>query len=243
MNNMYRSFGSTSSTSTSISNPNLSPENLYGWEVGADYQSSLVDLNVTYYNLYVQNMNYSMALSSTSTGVAAQYYSSVKSLYGITASSFNYYLDQFDSRTNGLELGSKWRLANNLSLIANYIYTNAFLTNTIDPSKNPAFQQLGGVSPNVVILGIDWKITPKLKTYWQARAVSQAYLDTAQTVQMPGYVTVDFTVAYDYDSKTTFTANGMNLLNQGYYTDGGSSSTTPTMGMPRLVMVGLRYKF
>lgn len=243
MNNMYRSFGSTSSTSTSISNPNLSPENLYGWEVGADYQSSLVDLNITYYSLYVQNMNYSMALSNISTGVAAQYYSSVKSLYGITASSFNYYLDQFDSRSNGLELGSKWRLANNLSLIANYIYTNAFLTNTIDSSKNPAFKQLGGVSPNVGILGIDLKITPKIKTYWQARAVSQAYLDTAQTVQMPGYVTVDFSVAYDYDNKTTFTANGMNLLNQGYYTDGGSSSTTPTMGLPRLVMVGLRYKF
>ena len=93
------------------------------------------------------------------------------------------------------------------------------------------------------ILGIDWKINPKLKTYWQARAVSQAYLDTAQTVQMPGYVTVDFSVAYDYDNKTTFTANGMNLLNQGYYTDGGSSSTTPTLGIPRLVMVGLRYKF
>jgi outer membrane receptor protein involved in Fe transport len=60
---------------------------------------------------------------------------------------------------------------------------------------------------------------------------------------MPGYMTVDFSLAYDYDNKTTFTANGMNLLNQGYYTDGGSSSTTPTMGMPRLVMVGMRYKF
>ena len=244
MNNMYRSFGSTSGNSTpSISNPDLQPENLYGWEIGSDYQSNLFDVHLTYYSLYVQNMNYSMALSSSSTGVAAGYYNSIKSLYGISASSFNYYLDQFDSRSNGIELGSKWYINNDIKILASYTYTNAYLTNTIDPAKNPAFQQLGGVSPNVGILGVDWNISSKLKTYWQARAVSQAYLDTAQTIQMPGYVTVDFSLAYEADPKTTLTVNGLNVFNQTYFTDGGSSSTTPIIGIPRLVMMGLRYKF
>ena len=188
-------------------------------------------------------MNYSMALSSSSTGVAAGYYNSIKSLYGISASSFNYYLDQFDSRSNGIELGSKWYINNDIKILASYTYTNAYLTNTIDPAKNPAFQQLGGVSPNVGILGVDWNISSKLKTYWQARAVSQAYLDTAQTIQMPGYVTVDFSLAYEVDPKTTLTVNGLNVFNQTYFTDGGSSSTTPIIGIPRLVMMGLKYKF
>ena len=244
MNNMYRSYGSTSSSSTpSISNPNLQPENLYGWEIGSDYQSYLVDLHLTYYSLYVQNMNYSMALSSATTGTAAQYYSSIKSLYGITSNAFNYYLDQFDSRSNGIELGSKWYLSKDVKLLASYTYTNAFLTNTIDPAKNPAFQQLGGVSPHVGIVGIDWNMTPKLKSYWQARAVSQAYLDTLQTIQMPGYVSVDFSLAYQVDTQTTLTVNGLNLFNQAYLTDGGSSSTTPILGMPRLIMMGFKYTF
>jgi len=245
LNNMYRSYGSTAtgSSTASISNPNLSPETLYGWEIGTDYKSSSVDLSLTYYNLMVQNMNYSMALYNTSTGIAGQYYNTVKSLYGISATSFSYYSDLFDSRSNGIELGTKWYVAPNLKLIANYMYTNAYLTSTIDPVKNPAFTQLGGVSPNVGILGVDWQITPKLSTYWQFRAVSQAYLDTAQTTIMPGYATVDFNVMYRVDNKTTLTANVINLFNQGYYTDGGSSSTTPTIGMPVLVMLGAKYSF
>jgi iron complex outermembrane receptor protein len=245
LNNMYRSYGSTAtgSTNASISNPNLSPETLYGWEIGTDYKSSAVDISFTYYNLFVENMNYSMALSNTSTGIAALYYRTIKSSYGISATSFNYYSDLFDSRSTGIELGTKWYVAPNLKIIANFIYTNTYLTSTIDPLKNPSFTQLGGVSPNVGILGLDWQITPKLSTYWQVRAVSQAFLDTAQTTMMPGYATVDFNVMYHIDNKTTLTTNVINLFNQGYYTDGGSSSTTPTLGMPILVMVGAKHLF
>lgn len=245
LNNMYRSYGSTAtgSTNASISNPNLSPETLYGWEIGTDYKSSAVDISFTYYNLFVENMNYSMALSNTSTGIAAQYYRTITSSYGISATSFNYYSDLFDSRSTGIELGTKWYVAPNLKIIANFIYTNTYLTSTIDPLKNPSFTQLGGVSPNVGILGLDWQITPKLSTYWQVRAVSQAFLDTAQTTMMPGYATVDFNVMYHIDNKTTLTTNVINLFNQGYYTDGGSSSTTPTLGMPILVMVGAKHLF
>jgi outer membrane receptor protein involved in Fe transport len=48
---------------------------------------------------------------------------------------------------------------------------------------------------------------------------------------------------YRVDNKTTLTANVINLFNQGYYTDGGSSSATPTIGMPVLVMLGAKYLF
>jgi hypothetical protein len=40
-----------------------------------------VEVLATYYSLQVQNMNYSMALSNTSTGIAGQYYTTVKQQY------------------------------------------------------------------------------------------------------------------------------------------------------------------
>jgi outer membrane receptor protein involved in Fe transport len=51
----------------------------------------------------------------------------------------------------------------------------------------------------------------------QVRGVSQAYLDTAQTINMPQYVTIDFNVQYQWDKDImTLTANVINLLaNQG----------------------------
>ena len=269
LNNTYRSYGNT--TATYFANADLAPEKLKGFELGADYKNSLFALNVTYFNYEISGLNYSYtvgkykAYDPAGSGTAGNYSagadsSTIQQLCGgdptqsgyagvcpgQTTSSGNtisYYTDGVTSKGSGLELNNRWNLSENLKLDLGYVYTDVFLSKKLSIVTDPINSQLGGVPRDLAMLGVDWKINPKFKTYIQVRASGSSYADTPHALKEPGYMTVDVSATYNYDKNLTINANIINLFDKAYVDNQANSATSLSYGLPFFASVGARYQF
>jgi outer membrane receptor protein involved in Fe transport len=265
LNNTYRSYGNT--TSVSFSNADLAPEKLKGFELGTDYKNSLFSLSGTYFNYEISGLNYSYTVGkyqrnpSSGTGYSSGAdATTIQQLCGgdptqsgytgvcpgqtsVGGNTISYYTDGVTSKGSGLELSNRWNLSENLKLDLGYVYTDVFLSKKLSIVTDPINSQLGGVPRNVAMLGMDWKISPKLRTYVQVRASGSSYADTAHTMQEPGYMTVDVSATYNYDKNLTINASIINLFDKDYVDNQANSATSLNYGLPFFASVGARYQF
>jgi iron complex outermembrane receptor protein len=269
LNNTYRSYGNT--TMVAFANADLAPENLKGFELGADYKNSLFALNVTYFNYEISGLNYSYtvgkykAYDPAGSGTPGNYSagadsSTIQQLCGgdptqsgyagvcprqITSSgnTISYYTDGVTSKGSGLELNNRWNLSENLKLDLGYVYTDVFLSKKLSIVTDPINSQLGGVPRDLAMLGVDWKINSKFKTYIQVRASGSSYADTPHALKEPGYMTVDVSATYNYDKNLTINANIINLFDKAYVDNQANSATSLSYGLPFFASVGARYQF
>lgn len=268
LNNTYRSYGNT--TATYFSNADLAPEKLKGFELGTDYKSSLFSLSGTYFNYEISGLNYSYTVGkyqayNTTGSVVGNYSagadsSTIQQLCGgdptqsgytgvcpgqtsAGGNTISYYTDGVTSKGSGFELNNRWNLSENLKLDLGYVYTDVFLSKKLSIVTDPINQQLGGVPRDLAMLGIDWKINPKFRTYVQVRASGSSFADTPHTMKEPGYMTVDLSAVYNYDKNLTINASIINLFDKAYVDNQANSATSLNYGLPFFASVGARHQF
>ena len=250
MNNMFRSFGSSSSWS--FSNPNLKPEQMLGYEVGADLRWRGGALRATAFDNRIRdavvsaNLSKSVAaevaLAQALCGAAGNPLAGTGDTGVCNSTSVGYYSNNQNLRSQGLELEMRHAFTPALSVSAGYALTYSRLTSS--QSSDPVGSQVGGVPKNTASLGVQWKPADASTLSAQLRGAGHSWLDTKNTVPVPGYVTADLRAHHQVNRQVSVYGSLTNLFNLAYVTFGtGSSATSYTAGMPRALVGGVRYAF
>ena len=247
-NNTTRTFGASSPT---IANPDLSPENLTGRELGADYQGTNWSVGATWYQYDIQNMIATFRVNSYAAAPAL-----VRTICAAGGSnltncggSASFYTNDQDGQSKGLELNARWKVDKDLSFNAAYTRTTTQLTRKGSVVTDPVGVQLAGVPWDVATLGVTWKPTGSLQTYLQARYIGTMNIDTTSTAGVEyqqGPVTVwDGSVVYQLRKGLDLSASVVNLFNTEY-SENAYNFNQPwnrTLSMPRTLSLGLKARF
>lgn len=250
-NNMTRTYGSSTPT---IANPDLSPENLTGWEVGTDFNNGPISVEATYFLYNIKNMIATYRVSSAATAPAL-----VQAICwdgtGATGSNLNYcggsanfYTNDQDGESRGLELAGNWKVQNDLTLNASYTHTNTYLTRHGSIVTDPVGVQLAAVPKNVGTLGATWKPTDKLRTYAELRYIGRMLIDTTSPGGPYGQgvnTVYNASATYALDKTMDLFASVVNLFNH-QYSENSYTYNQPfnrTLSMPRAVTAGLKVRF
>lgn len=152
-NKMIRTFGT--GTSTTIANPDLAPETLPGWEMGADLVSGIFTLNATYFVYDISDMIATYTVRANASGIPDQVLRICGPVSGGTfsscngASSVRHYTNDQDGRSSGLELVSRWRVSRAMTFTAAYTYTDTVLTRRGSVVTDPLGVQLADVPKDI----------------------------------------------------------------------------------------------
>ncbi|MFP5389974.1 MAG: TonB-dependent receptor [Gammaproteobacteria bacterium] len=245
-NNLTRTFGT--GTSTTIANPDLVPENLRGWEAGADYRQGGFSLGATWFVYDISDM---IATFTARAGSAPR---QVQLICGgaalpTCAGAARYYTNDQDGRARGLELVADWRYSSALRFDAFATHTETILTRRGAVVTDPLGVQLVGVPKNVATLGATWSPADAWRARLQGRYTGPMLLDTTSSAGVrfgQGSNTVwDASVEYRANAALAVFVRASNLFDRRY-----SESTyainqpyNQTLSPPRAVSAGVRARF
>jgi len=244
-NNTTRTFGSPNPT---IANPDLNPENLFGREIGVDFNKGNVILGATYFQYDIKDMIATYSLSSTSPLPAL-----VQTICGTALASCagraNFYTNDQDGQSSGLEFAARWQVKKDLTLSATYTRTETKLTRKGFVGGEPVGVQTAGVPQDVASLGVTWRATGNLQTYVQARYIGSMNIDTTSTpgteYKQGANTVLDASVVYKLNKSMDFTASVVNLLDTEY-SENAYTYNQPwsrTLSMPRTASIGVKVRF
>jgi iron complex outermembrane receptor protein len=244
-NNLTRTFGT--GTSTTIANPDLVPENLRGWEAGADFRRSGLTLGATYFRYDIHDM---IATFTARAGSAPQ---QVQLICGGAAlptcgGSARYYTNDQDGKSHGLELIAKWQPRPGLTLDGYATRTRSYLTRRGSVVTDPLGVQLAGVPKNVATIGMTWRDGP-WRTRLQGRYTGPMWLDTTSSPGVRfgqgGFTVWDASADYQWTPAIAFFLRVNNLSNRRYGegTYAVSQRHQQTLSPPRMLSGGLRARF
>lgn len=242
MNNMLRSYGSPGK-SFSFANPNLTPENMTGYEVGTDYRWRSGFAQLTGFNNVIKNAIYSATLSQNSAAYLA--FCPVGSVCnGTSASSYS---NNQNLQSQGLEFQAHHDISSKWATDASYTYTRAFVTwnaSSVDSSLNPLRTQLGGTPQNMGYAGLTYYPATKASLSANVRYIGNSWMDPAHSLPVPAYAVIGMRANYEINQQVSLYASVVNLFNRQYITfNSGTSQTSYTMGMPQAFTVGGRFIF
>jgi iron complex outermembrane receptor protein len=242
MNNMLRSYGSPGK-SFSFANPNLTPENMTGYEVGTDYRWRSGFAQLTGFNNVIKNAIYSATLSQNSAAYLA--FCPVGSVCnGTSASSYS---NNQNLQSQGLEFQAHHDISSKWATDASYTYTRAFVTwnaSSVDSSLNPLRTQLGGTPQNMGYAGLTYYPATKASLSANVRYIGNSWMDPAHSLPVPAYAVIGMRANYEVNHQVSLYASVVNLFNRQYITfNSGTSQTSYTMGMPQAFTVGGRFIF
>ncbi len=242
MNNMLRSYGSPGK-SFSFANPNLTPENMTGYEVGTDYRWKSGFAQLTAFNNVIKNAIYSATLSQGSPEYLA-FCPSGSVCNGTSASSYS---NNQNIQSQGLEFQAHHDINSKWATDASYTYTRAFVTwnaSSVDPALNPLRTQLGGTPQNMGYAGLTYYPLPKASLTADLRYIGNSWMDPAHSLPVPAYAVVGMRANYEVNQQVSLYASVVNLFNRQYITfNSGTSQTSYTMGMPQALTIGMRAIF
>ncbi len=220
---LYRTWRAASGT-LFVSNPNLQPERLKSWEVGARKQiAGRIDLDAAYFENRIENLIYRVTdFAADPTGATRPVTNAAQGI------------------TKGFEFGATERALNWLTLKQTYTHTDATI------SRNPLIANTEGkripnVPANMATFGI-----LAAKSRWTG-AITGRYVGTVFNTDtntdivkgVPGsydpYFEMDVSAAVRITRNVSFQASVDNLLDRIYYT------FTPSPG--RMVYAGLKLRF
>ena len=247
-NNTTRTFGSATPT---IANPNLEPENLRGMEVGTDYRSDKVDLSATLFQYDIRNQIATFRVNSFAT--APDIVRTICSNGGANLTncggSANFYTNDQDGRSRGLELGGSWRAAEGLTVNATFTRTESYLTRRGSIVTDPLNVQLTGLPKNVASLGATWSPVKRFSTYGELRYTGRMFIDTTSVrdtfYEQGGSTVFNASARYAYDKSTDLTASVINLFNKEYSENAYSFNQVynRNLSMPRTINLALKTRF
>ena len=247
MNNTLRSYGN-STTGYTIANPNLTPETMTGYEVGTDYRWKSGFEQLTAFNNYIQNAITSYKITSANSAFAY----SLCSASGIPISSqgcsasgaytnVNYYTNQQNLLSRGIELQYHQDVNAHWALDGGYSYTNTILT--WSATTDPINTQVGGVPKNMANAGITYYPVPQASLTTNVRYVGNSWMATG-SLPVPAYAVVGLKANYQVTPQAAVFASVVNLFNRQYVTFNiASQATAYQAGMPQAITVGARVTF
>ena len=242
MNNMLRSYGSPGK-SFSFANPNLTPENMTGYEVGTDYRWKSGFTQFTAFNNVIKNAIYSATLSQGSPEYLA-FCPAGSVCNGTSASSYS---NNQNIQSQGLEFQAHQDINSQWAADATYTYTKAYVTwnaSSVDPALNPLRTQLGGTPQNMGYAALTYYPLPKASLTTDVRYIGNSWMDPAHSLPVPAYAVIGMRANYEINQGVSLYASVVNLLNRQYITfNSGTSQTSYTMGMPQAITVGMRAIF
>lgn len=236
MNNMYRSYGSTTIT---FSNPKLMPETMVGYEAGLDFQAQNLTAKFTLFDNKVKDIvtTYTVATGSAletqlcGGGVGAGFVCSV--------TGNKYYTNAGEAEMRGVEMEAQYRLSPTLAVNGNFVYTDARLTEST--TTDPTGLQLQRVPKRTGFVGATWNMDSQWRLYGEVRTVSEQWDDNAHVYRLPGYATANANLTYKATKETEFFGSVVNLFDRTYVASGGNAPQT--LGMPLAVYAGVRTRF
>jgi iron complex outermembrane recepter protein len=242
MNNMLRSYGSPGK-SYSFANPNLTPENMTGYEAGTDYRWNSGFVQITGFNNFIKNAVYGATLSQSSAAYLA--FCPVGSVCnGTSASSYS---NNQNTQSQGLEFQAHHDINSQWATDASYTYTRAFVTwnaTSVDASLNPLRTQLGGTPQNMGYAGLTYYPLPKASLSANVRYIGNSWMDPAHSLPVPAYAVIGMRANYELTQDVSLYASVVNLFNRQYITfNSGTSQSSYTMGMPQAITIGGRFIF
>lgn len=247
-NNTTRTYGASTPT---IANPDLTPENLLGRELGLDYNRGELSLSATYFQYDIQNMIATFRVNSyaTAPSLVRAICSSGGANLTACGGSANFYTNDQDGQSVGLELIANWRANRQWEFNGSYTRTNSVLTRKGTVVTDPTGVQLAGLPQDVASVGATWTPDAAWQSHLQARYIGSMNIDTTSTAGVEykqGDVTVwDASVLYKFSKQLDLNASVVNLMDI-QYSENAYTYNQPwsrTLSMPRTLTVGMKMRF
>ena len=238
LNNLYRSFSST--TSITIANALLEPERLKGGEVGADWRTKSLDVGATWFQYNTNGLIASYKVPNAQAAPAA-----VVAICGATLANcpatVNFNTNGQDAISRGLELSGAWRVAPRLSIDGGYTYTDSHYSSAT--TGDPIDAQLGAVPKHLETLGTTWRLTSKWNAFVGARHNDAMFLDVNHTIYQPAFTLVNASTSYRATERVEVYGSVNNATDVKYADNGTTSAAGQILGLHRSFSSGLRLRF
>ena len=242
LNNTLRTYGN--STSVSLANPLLSPENMTGYELGTDYRWNAGFVQITGFNANVKNAVYAPNVSQAQAAAAG---CPISVCTGANGQIFSLYGNNQNLQSRGLEVQAHHDLNTQWAVDGTYTHTNTILTwigSGVSASLNPIGSQVGGVPQNMGYAGVTYMPLPKTSLTANVRYIGNSWLDGAHTLPVPSYAVVGLKVNHQLTPEASVFASVINMFNRSYITYGtGTSQGSYIAGQPQSITVGARIIF
>lgn len=248
-NNTTRTFGAATPT---IANPALEPENLRGWEAGADFTGGALTAGFTWFRYDIKNQIATFRVNSFAT--APEVVRTICAAGGganLTncGGSANFYTNDQDGRSSGVEITAAWKLSGDLRADLAYTRTDSKLVRRGAVVTDPVGVQLVGVPKNLGTLGLTWKAADVLRVYAEARYIGSMPIDTtsvANTVFSQGGIMVyGASARYDWNRQVSLAIGVVNLGDRAY-SENGYTFNQPfnrTLSQPRTANASVTVRF
>jgi iron complex outermembrane receptor protein len=238
LNNLYRSFSST--TSITIANALLEPERLKGGEVGADWRTKAFDVGATWFQYNTNGLIAAYKVPNAQAAPAA-----VVTICGATLANcpatVNFNTNGQNAVSRGLELTTAWRLAPRISIDGGYTYTDSHYSSAT--TGDPINTQLGAVPKHLENLGTTWRLTSKWNAYVGARHNDAMFLDVNHTIYQPAFTLVNASTSYRATDRVEVYGSVNNATDVRYADNATTSAAGEILGLHRSFTSGLRLKF
>lgn len=249
-NNITRSYGVGPTT---VANPGLGPESMTGWEGGSDYRTGPLSFGATWFVYHIKNMiaTYRIKSASDAPAPVLNLCSSSPTTPNLDncGGSANYYTNDQDGESNGVELNGSWKLAPSLTLGAYFTYTRSYLTREAAAITTPLHVQLAGLPKKTGSLDATWKPTDRLTAYAQMFYIGPLYLDETTTpgtqYGQGGNVVYNASLRYRLTKVTDLSLDVVNVFDRKY-SENAYTVTTPwsrDLSMPRTFYLSATFKY
>lgn len=245
LNNLYRSFGSSSIT---IANPLLGPETLVGKELGLDWRSASAGAGVTLFDARVRDVVATYAITA-----ATPIPDAVKNICGDTYTgtpnaacpgTVSFYTNGQDQRSRGVEVDAHWTPGAGLTLAGYATLTHA--TYTRSATGDPTGVQLSLVPKGVAGVSLAWQASERWTTSFDLRYNSPMTLSSltlSPGLRQGGYTVASAATRWRVDEHLEV-ALGVGNLGGKRYTDGSASNPQGvSLAAPRTARVSFDVGF
>jgi len=210
-----------------LANPQLKPETIDNYEVGADW-SPIPSLNFqpSVYLSYGHDFQYFVSTgdSINTGGDKDKPILRRENVSGV--------------RIIGAEISGRWQIIKNLRLVANYAYNNSKITSFASPAGNKDLtgKYIVEVPRNQAFAGIWWN-NPIVQVTLTFNYKDFQWNDDENTIQTGPSNTFDLRLGHTFAEKFTVSATMQDIFNTRYYDSKGNLSPG------RFIMLNLAYGF
>jgi outer membrane cobalamin receptor len=222
LNELYRPFRVGSVITEA--NPLLKTEHLTGVELGTTWTSERSSLRLTGFVNEVED-----AVANVTLGFGPGVVPGVGFVPNGGIGRRRENLDQIT--VNGFEFALTQRISDDLTVRADYLYTDA--------KDDATGRRLPQVSAHTVVSGLDWNPHSRWHFQVQGRYVSDAYEDDGNTLGLTSALTWDVRVSHQIDEKTELFLAVENLTDKNVIV-GRTTSGLLDLGTPRFARLGVR---
>jgi catecholate siderophore receptor len=223
--NIYFSYGTTvtppgtanftlSAQANNQNNPNVKPQASTNYEVGSkwDVANGRLSLNTAIFR--TENRNVIFTVDATA----------IPPIY-----------NQDDSqRVNGVSVGSIGRITSAWEVFANVAYLDSVLDTQNDANRGKRLTLTPKYSAS---LWTTYRLPIKLTIGGGLRATDKVFINSANTIQSPGYRLIDGLVEYEVNENLTLRFNLSNLTDERYIRNVNNNGGRYNPGQPRAALL------